>query len=81
MTFHYSDEERFLVDREFRTKVKAEQRRYIASSVLRIVLVLITLYLLYRIDITSSEDEKLVGLLMLSTIGLMLPSFLVKIIL
>ena len=80
MTFHYSDEERFLVDREFRTKVKAEQRRYIASSVLRIVLVPITLYLLYSIDITSSEDGKLAGLLMLSIIGLMLPIFLVKII-
>ena len=81
MTFHYSYEERFLVDREFRTKVKAEQRRQIASFILRIALVPITLYLLYSIDITPSEDEKLAGLLMLSIIGLMLPIFLVKIIL
>jgi len=81
MTFHYSYEERFLVDREFRTKVKAEQRRQIASFILRIALVPITLYLLYSIDITPSEDGKLVGLLMLSIIGLMLPIFLVKIIL
>ena len=80
MTFHYSDEERFLVDREFRTKVKAEQRRQIASFILRIVLVPITLYLLYSIDITPSEDGKLAGLLTLSIIGLMLPIFLVKII-
>ncbi|WP_302482402.1 hypothetical protein, partial [uncultured Haemophilus sp.] len=81
MTFHYSYEERFLVDREFRTKVKAEQRRQIASFILRIALVPITLYLLYSIDITPSEDGKLAGLLMLSIIGLMLPIFLVKIIL
>ena len=81
MTFHYSDEERFLVDREFRTKVKAAQRRQIASFILRIALVPITLYLLYSIDITPSEDGKLAGLLMLSIIGLMLPIFLVKIIL
>ena len=81
MTFHYSYEERFLVDREFRTKVKAEQRRQIASFILRIALVPITLYLLYSIDITPSEDWKLAGLLMLSIIGLMLPIFLVKIIL
>ena len=80
MTFHYSDEERFLVDREFRTKVKTEQRRQIASFILRIVLVPITLYLLYSIDITPSEDGKLAGLLTLSIIGLMLPIFLVKII-
>ena len=81
MTFHYSYEERFLLDREFRTKVKAEQRRQIASFILRIALVPITLYLLYSIDITPSEDGKLAGLLMLSIIGLMLPIFLVKIIL
>ena len=81
MTFHYSYKERFLVDREFRTKVKAEQRHQIASFILRIALVPITLYLLYSIDITPSEDGKLAGLLMLSIIGLMLPIFLVKIIL
>ena len=78
MTFHYSEEERFLTDREFRNKVKAEQRRQIASFIVRIILVPVVLYLLYRIDITPSEEGKLAGLLMLSVIGLMLPIFLVK---
>ena len=78
MTFHYSEEERFLTDREFRNKVKAEQRRQIASFIVRIILVPVVLYLLYSIDITPSEEGKLAGLLMLSVIGLMLPIFLVK---
>ncbi|OOF45121.1 hypothetical protein BKK51_07360 [Rodentibacter trehalosifermentans] len=78
MCFQYSAEDRYLIDKEFIDKIKEEQRRKIASFILRIILVPIIVYLSYSIDITQSETGKLYGLLMLSMLGLMLPIFLVK---
>ncbi|WP_129582242.1 hypothetical protein, partial [Rodentibacter caecimuris] len=78
MGFHYTHEDRYLTDKEFMDKIKEEQRRKIASFILRVILVPILIYLSYSIDIASSETGKLYGLLGLSLLGLMLPIFLVK---
>lgn len=80
MPFHYTDEDRFLTDKEFMYKLKERQRRKIASFMVRIILVPVVVYLSYSIDVAPSETGKLYGLLMLSFLGLMLPVFLVKVI-
>ena len=79
MTFYYTGKERYLTDSECIELVKMRYSKVTGSIVIRICASIPFFSFLYLVDYTPKESMKLIGILLLSILGLMLPAALSKV--
>lgn len=79
MTFYYTGKERYLTDSECIELVKVRYYRVTGSIVIRIYASIPFFSFLYLVDYAPKESMKLIGILLLSVFGLMLPAALSKV--
>lgn len=79
MTFYYTGKERYLTDSECIELVKMRYSKVTGSIVIRICASIPFFSFLYLVDYTTKESMKLIGILLLSIFGLMLPAALSKV--
>lgn len=79
MMFYYTGKERYLTDSECIELVKMRYSKVTGSIVIRICASIPFFSFLYLVDYTTKESMKLIGILLLSIFGLMLPAALSKV--
>ena len=79
MMFYYTGKERYLTDSECIELVKMRYSKVTGSIVIRICASIPFFSFLYIVDYTTKESMKLIGILLLSIFGLMLPAALSKV--
>lgn len=79
MMFYYTGKERYLTDSECIELVKMRYSKVTGSIVIRICASIPFFSFLYLVDYTTKESMKLIGILLLSIFGLMLPEALSKV--
>ena len=79
MMFYYTGKERYLTDSECIELVKMRYSKVTGSIVIRISASIPFFSFLYLVDYTTKESMKLIGILLLSIFGLMLPAALSKV--
>lgn len=77
--FYYTGKERYLTDSECIELVKMRYSKVTGSIVIRICASIPFFSFLYLVDYTTKESMKLIGILLLSIFGLMLPAALSKV--